>query len=178
MFQMRIEVGGADQQNAAIAILLGNLIEHSPIDMLGDQIAQGRRIRNRLGTQQTGQDLRRRHRIGVKGRPQLGEFPVIARPEKSVGSNQGAGADAGDELELRAISALRPADEKSCAERAVIGAAGQGEILHERRPAHGHHGPARHPLHTGHVRLDEGVDVLRHLVTPEADVGKAGDGGL
>ena len=93
-----------------------------------------------------------------------------SRAEEGVGRDERAGADAGDDLEPRAIAALRPADQQAGAERAVIGAARQGEILDERPAALAPAG--RHALARRHVRLHEGDDVLGHLVAPEAGVGE------
>ena len=174
-----IEIGRADHEHPAVAILVGNLAEHPAVDVLGDQIAQRRGVRERLGAEQAGQRPAAWPPHSASNVVHSSaSWPVVAGSEKGVGGDQCACAHAGDDLEFRAVAALRPAHEQACAECAVIGAAGQGQVLDE-RPALVLRGrPGRHALDARHVRLHEGVDLLGHLVAPEADVGEAGHGGL
>ena len=164
---LSIEIGRADQEQAAIAVFLRDLRQHPPVDVLLDQFAKRRGVGKRIGTEQAGQHLRGRDGARVEVAPDLGKLIVVARAEVGVGGDERAGTDAGYDLEAGAVAARRPASEQAGAERAILRPAGEREVL-DLRTAVLHRGAGGQAPHVRHVVLDEGVDVLRNLVAPEA----------
>ena len=171
---LRVEIGGADQQDAAAAILGRDVVQHPAVHILGDQLLEGRRIREQFRTEQARQDLRRRQIGGVVLGPDLAQLVIVGGTQERKRRDQGAGADARHHLELRPVAALGPAGQQARTERAIAGAARQRQVL-DHRPLPEQAGRHGHALGGRHMRAHEAEDVARRLVAPEAGVRQAWD---
>ena len=104
---LRIEVGRADQQQAARVVGLGDGGQHAVVDIARDGLEQrlvvGHRIVEHGGGQRAlGQDLVRR-RFGVDG----AQLRIVGRAQECERSRECAGADAGHQIERRARALRR-----------------------------------------------------------------------
>ena len=163
-----IEIGGADEKPAPLAVLRRDLLEKSLVHIVGDDFCQRRIACKRISAQQPsdwlgdGDVLRRRggeHRL---------ERLVVFRSEKSEGRGERAGRDAGDEIEFGPLARGGPAAQHARPERAVRPAARQGQKVDDGTPSRFQHlgtvGADLRPL-----LLDHGVGIGRKLIAPEAD---------
>jgi hypothetical protein len=128
---LRVEIGGADQQDTAAAILGGDAIEQRAGDILGDQLAQRRGVGKRLGAEQARQNLRRRQIAGVVLGPDLAQTRSYADPGTQT-AHQRAALTPVTTSNFGPIAALGPAGQQARAERAVAGAARQRQIFDDR----------------------------------------------
>ena len=123
-----IEIGGADQQNPALDPLSGDVPQKRLVDIFLDQPRQRRVVGQSRSFEQTGYVVGENVLPSIF-REDLTQLAIISAPEEREGSNQRAGADAGDQIERRPGPRVAPADQQAGAEGAVIRTAGDGEEI-------------------------------------------------
>lgn len=173
---LQVEVGRADEQDAPAPVFGSDRAQEFPIDIAGDDPGQLGRIGERSATQQAGKNLgRQKLRRAVLG-PYFCELPVVGGTEKREGRDDGARADARDDLELRPRAVPAPAGEQTRAEGAVRPATGQGQVFDDRaavdRPGVRGVGDEIREL-----AADLGDDVARNLVAEKSRGRKIRDNG-
>ena len=120
-----VEIGGADQQPAPLAVLLGHLCQEGIVHVEGDDLGKRRVARERVAAEQPPDRLHDGDVLGVGFGEDLFQGLVVFRPEKGEGRGERAGRDAGDEVEFGPLARCGPAAEHPCPERAVGAAARQ-----------------------------------------------------
>ena len=131
-----VEVGGADQQQAALLVLARDGIEHLLVGVAGDHLGQRAGVGHGIVEQGGGEAARAEDLVGGHGRIDVAQRVVVGGSEKGEGRDQGAGADAGHHLEFRPRAERRPAVHQPGTEGAVVAAAGDRKIV-DRRQARG-----------------------------------------
>ena len=123
-----VEVRGPDEEDAPLLVLRRDGVEHLLRDGFLEEIPEGRRVGHRVAVED-GEDPSLRgdvlHGDGGVHRLQL---LVVRRSEERERRDERPRADARDELERRPRPGLRPAVEQARSERAVVAAAGDGEV--------------------------------------------------
>src|ERR1700692_1920180 len=120
---LRIEIGGADQQDSAFPALSGDFLEKRIVDVFLDQFGQ-RRVVGQCGSfEQTGYVVGKNVLSSVLGKD-LAQLIVMFAPEESERSNQRAGADAGDQIERWPRAGIAPAGQQPGAKGTVFGTPG------------------------------------------------------
>ena len=101
----------------------GDLLHHLGRHVFCDQSLQGLRVSKTIGrSNHSSEHLWRRDVLSAEGRVGFFQLSVIFRPEKRKRRHHRAGADPGDEIELRSVAMFRPPDEQACAVGAVTSA--------------------------------------------------------
>ena len=123
---LRIEIGGADQQNSTFDPLSGDLLNERIVHVRLNQFRQGRVVSQRRAFEQTV------HVIGKNVLPSvfcknLAQLTVMLAPQERERGNQRARADARYQIESWPRARLASADQEASAKGAVFGTAGDGE---------------------------------------------------
>ena len=123
-----VEVGGADVETPALAILGRDGFEAGLVNLFGDEIGQRRRAHHGIA------DLENPEKPAFLENVLVGNAGVImlqlwvtGHAEKGVGTHERAGADARDDVKLRPDARRRPTAEQPRSKRAVRAAAGERE---------------------------------------------------
>ena len=124
-----VEIGGADQQQAALVVFATDLLEHFLVGVLGDHLGERRGVGHGVVEQGGGEAAPAKDPVGGQGRVDLAQFGVVVGAKEGKGRDQGAGADAGHHLEAGPSPGRRPAVHQAGAERAVVAAARDREIV-------------------------------------------------
>jgi hypothetical protein len=104
-----IEIGGAHEERSAVGALGCNGGDDRGIEVARNELPQARGAERSIATHDV-QQAARLHEVGgrVTG-IDFAQHPVVRRAEESERRDQGAGADAGHDLELGPGALLRPA---------------------------------------------------------------------
>ena len=126
---LRVEVGRGDVEPSAAVVRCCDPAQELGVDLLLDQQPQGSGIRQRLPAEELRDDRQHPENVARRsGRVELRQRIVVSSAEKRERRHQRAGRDTGDDLERRALSGLRPANEEPCSERPVRPASRQRQV--------------------------------------------------
>ena len=121
-----VEVRRQNEQQPALAVFLGKLLDHARVDMMLDQSAQWCAVDEGIGGD--GSDQGRtllkdiaRVRFGIN----RGKLLVVSAAQEGERRRKSPGADTGHHVELRAVAARAPSDQKSRSECTIVATAGK-----------------------------------------------------
>src|SRR5690606_23485786 len=103
-----VKIGGEHEKKAALPVLRRDLRQDAPIDVARDQLLQRAAVSQGNAAEETRHELGDDQLARPIAGPDLPQLIVIARPEESERSRNGAGADPGDDLETGPVAAFRP----------------------------------------------------------------------
>jgi hypothetical protein len=128
-----VEIGCGHQQEAAPGVLDRDLLEHLLGNGLFDQVSQRRIIGQTVVEYAADNAAFFQDVIGRNGGVKVAQVLIVFRTEEGKRRQQRAGADAGHQVERRAIAGYRPAAQQAGPESPVVSAAGQGEEMGRRQ---------------------------------------------
>ena len=167
-----VEIGGADQQPAAFAVLRGHLSQEGIVHIKGDDPGKRRVARERVAAEQPPDRLHDGDVLGIGLGKDLLQGLIVFRSEKGKGRGERAGRHSRDEIELRPLAGSGPTGKDPCPERAVRPAARQREeIDHRSATARQQLGPVGTDLRP--FLANHGIRIGWKLVAPIADLRRA-----
>ena len=162
----RVDVGGADHHEAALRVFHGDFFQ----ELLGHGLArerpQGRVVGHGVAEDALDDATRLDHVLWRNGGIEFLERRVVFRPQEGEWRDQPSRADAGDELEFGPGPRRRPPVEQPCGERAVVAAAGDGQV--HRRGQRSLVAPVGEVLLLAAQSVEAGSEKVRHV--PATDV--------
>ena len=167
---LRIEVGGADQQNAALNPLSGDFLKKRIVHIFCDQSRQRRIVGQRGSFEQTG------HVVGENVlspvlRKYLTQLIVMIAPEKGKRSNERARADAGNQIEHWPRARIAPAHQQAAPKAPSSAPPDIARRFETSRCLSTPNDDRVCP--SGRIRHHDRLDLPGRCVTPKADVMKS-----
>jgi hypothetical protein len=118
---LRIEIGGADQQNAALDPFSGDFLQKCLVDIFLNQSRQRRVVGQGSSFEQTGYVVGENVLSSVFGK-NLPQLTIVFAPKEGKGRNQRAGTDTGDQVEYWPRACVAPANQQAGTKSTVLGA--------------------------------------------------------